>query len=317
MSDFFSSGWSIFIALTTLVSLLACLVLLVFASRRKPMAGDNSTGHVFDGDLVEMNNPLPLWWVVLFVLTVVFSLGYVYAFPGLGSTPGSLGWTSRGELEADQAKVAAATAKVYGEYAQQPAQVLSHDARAMATGQRLFINNCATCHGSDARGSKGFPNLTDGDWLHGGTPEKIEETITLGRTGVMPPIGRRRPQRERRARRRQLRDEPFGRPARFDRRRPGTDEVRRLRRLPRRRRQGQRGDRRAQPGRQDLAARLGRSGDRRHDRPRQDQRHAGAGRAPHAGADPSSRQLRLEPVAEPAHGVALIDVPTNPPEPAP
>ena len=188
MSDFFSSGWSIFIALATLVSLFACLVLLVFASRRKPMAGDNSTGHVFDEDLVEMNNPLPLWWVVLFVLTVVFSVVYVYVFPGLGSSPGTLGWTSRGELESDQVRVAASMAKVYAEYAQQPAETLSRDVRAMAIGQRLFINNCATCHGSDARGSKGFPNLTDGDWLHGGSPEKIEETITLGRTGVMPPM---------------------------------------------------------------------------------------------------------------------------------
>ncbi len=188
MSDFFSSGWSIFIALATLVSLFACLVLLVFASRRKPMAGDNSTGHVFDEDLVEMNNPLPLWWVVLFVLTVVFSVVYVYVFPGLGASPGTLGWTSRGELASDQARVAASMAKVYAGYAQQPAEALSRDASAMAIGQRLFINNCATCHGSDARGSKGFPNLTDGDWLHGGSPEKIEETITLGRTGVMPPM---------------------------------------------------------------------------------------------------------------------------------
>jgi len=188
MSDFFSSGWSIFIALTTIGGLVACLVLLLFASRRKPMADDNSTGHVFDEDLVEMNNPLPLWWVVLFVLTVLLSFAYVYAFPGLGASPGTLGWTSRGELEADQAKVAASMAKVYAEYTQQPAEALSRDAGAMAIGQRLFINNCATCHGSDARGSKGFPNLTDGDWLHGGTPEKIEETITLGRTGVMPPM---------------------------------------------------------------------------------------------------------------------------------
>jgi len=188
MSDFFSSGWSVFIAAATLVSLVACLVLLMFASRRKPMAGDNSTGHVFDEDLVEMNNPLPLWWVVLFVLTVVFAFVYVYAFPGLGASPGTLGWTSRGELAADQAKVAASMAKVYAEYAQQPAEALSRDARAMAIGQRLFINNCSTCHGSDARGSKGFPNLTDNDWLHGGSPEKIEETITLGRIGMMPPM---------------------------------------------------------------------------------------------------------------------------------
>jgi cytochrome c oxidase cbb3-type subunit III len=188
MSDFFNSGWSIFITVATLVSLAACLVLLFIASRRRPMATDNSTGHVFDEDLTELNNPLPMWWVVLFVLTVVFAFAYVYAFPGLGSAPGPLGWTSRGELAADQAKASAEMAKVYAAYTSLPAEALSRDDHAMAIGQRLFINNCAACHGSDARGSKGFPDLTDQDWLHGGSPEKIEETITLGRIGVMPPM---------------------------------------------------------------------------------------------------------------------------------
>ena len=132
-------------------------MLLFFASRRKPMAGDNSTGHVFDEDLVEMNNPLPRWWMVLFVLTVLFSFGYVYAFPGLGASPGTLGWTSRGELEADQAKVAASMAKVYAEYVPQPAEALSRDAQAMAIGERLFINNCAACHGSGRARQQGLP----------------------------------------------------------------------------------------------------------------------------------------------------------------
>ncbi|MEO7335584.1 MAG: cytochrome-c oxidase, cbb3-type subunit III [Caldimonas sp.] len=188
MSDFFSDGWSIFIGVSTIVSLAACLVLLFGAMRNRPMGDDNSTGHVFDGDLREMNNPMPLWWMVLFVLTVIFAFGYVYAFPALGSRPGSLGWSSRGEHDADKAKATAEMAKVYAGYTQLPAEALSRDPKAMAIGQRLFINNCATCHGSDARGSKGFPDLTDRDWIHGGTPEKIEETITLGRTGVMPPM---------------------------------------------------------------------------------------------------------------------------------
>ena len=188
MSDFLDSAWSVFIAVTTVGSLLACLVLLFGAMRRKPMADDNSTGHVFDDNLTELNKPMPLWWMVLFVLTVVFALGYVYAFPALGSAPGSLGWSSTGEHDADKAKASVEMAKVYAAYAAQPAETLSRDPTAMAIGQRLFINNCATCHGSDARGSKGFPDLTDRDWLHGGTAEKIEETITLGRTGVMPPM---------------------------------------------------------------------------------------------------------------------------------
>ncbi|MGZ5214744.1 MAG: cytochrome-c oxidase, cbb3-type subunit III [Caldimonas sp.] len=188
MSDFFSNGWSVFIAAATLLGLAACLVLLFIASRRTPMAADNSTGHVYDEDLVEMNNPLPMWWVILFVLTVIFSFGYVFFFPGLGSAPGSLGWTSRGELGAEQAKTAAEMSKVYAAYTPLKAEALSQDPKAMAIGQRLFINNCTPCHGSDARGSKGFPDLTDTDWLHGGTPEKIEETITLGRVGMMPPM---------------------------------------------------------------------------------------------------------------------------------
>jgi cytochrome c oxidase cbb3-type subunit 3 len=188
MSDFVNSGWSVFIAVTTIVSLLACLLLLFFASRRRPMASDNSTGHVFDEDLVEMNNPLPRWWAILFVITVVFAFAYVYAFPALGSLPGSLGWSSGGEHDADEAHAKVDMAKVYAPYATASTELLSQDKKAMAIGQRLFLNNCAACHGSDARGSKGFPNLTDDDWLHGGTPEKIEETITLGRIGMMPPM---------------------------------------------------------------------------------------------------------------------------------
>ena len=188
MSDFFSDGWSIFITAMTLVSLAACLLLLFLASRRQPMAKDNSTGHVFDEDLVEMNNPLPMWWAVLFVLTVLFSFGYVFVFPALGSQPGSLGWTSRRELADDQAKAATEMAKIYAAYTPLASETLSQNAKAMAIGQRLFINNCAGCHGSDARGSKGFPDLTDTDWLYGGSPEKIEESITQGRIGLMPPM---------------------------------------------------------------------------------------------------------------------------------
>jgi cytochrome c oxidase cbb3-type subunit 3 len=188
MSDFSSSGWSIFIAVATIGGLAGCLALLAIASRRVKMADDNSTGHVFDDDLVEMNNPLPRWWMILFILTVVFAFGYVYAFPALGGSPGALGWTSARELGADEAKAKARAATVFAAFAGKPAEALAKDPKAMETGQRLFLNNCASCHGSDARGSKGFPNLTDNDWLYGGTPEKIEETITNGRIGMMPPM---------------------------------------------------------------------------------------------------------------------------------
>ena len=189
MSDFINNGWSIYIAAVVILGLAACLGLLIIASRRKVMASDNTTGHVWDEDLRELNNPLPRWWMGLFVITVVFAVLYLALYPGLGSFGGQLGWTSIGQLEAEQAKAQAAMAPLYAKFTSQTPEALAKDAQAMAIGERLYINNCAQCHGSDARGSKGFPNLTDNDWLHGGSPENIAETITKGRTGVMPPMG--------------------------------------------------------------------------------------------------------------------------------
>jgi cytochrome c oxidase cbb3-type subunit 3 len=188
MSDFVNSGWSIFIAVATALGLAGCLWLLFVASKRLPMAADNSTGHVFDEDLVEMNNPLPRWWMYLFIITVVFAVAYLVVFPGFGSANGALGWTSKNQFEAEQLAANQASAQIYAGFKGLPAAELARNPKAMAIGERLFINNCAACHGSDAHGSKGFPNLTDSDWLHGGTPEKIEETLTLGRRGVMPPM---------------------------------------------------------------------------------------------------------------------------------
>ena len=188
MSDFFNSGWSIYIAIVTVVGLAACLLLLMIAARRRVMAGDNTTGHVWDEDLRELNNPLPRWWMWLFVLTVVFAAGYLAFYPGLGSAPGTLGWTSVGQFQDEQLQARAVTAPLFASFANQTAAQLAQNPKAMAIGERMFANNCAACHGADARGSKGFPNLTDADWLHGGSPEKIKETITLGRTGVMPPM---------------------------------------------------------------------------------------------------------------------------------
>jgi len=188
MSDFLNNGWSVFIAVAVVVSLAACLLLLAVASKRKVMANDNSTGHVWDGDLTELNNPLPRWWMILFVLTVFSGGAYLFLYPGLGSREGSLGWTSQGEYEAEQAEAQKAMGAVYAGYMAQPAEVLAKNPAAMGIGERLFINNCAACHGSDARGSKGFPNLTDTDWLYGGSPETIALTITNGRQGMMPPM---------------------------------------------------------------------------------------------------------------------------------
>ena len=186
MSDGLSDGWSVFIGAATVLGLLACVVLLVIASRRQVMAIDNTTGHVWDEDLREMNNPLPLWWAGLFVLTVVFAGIYLALYPGLGGLSGTLGWTSAGEWAEDTSQARQAMAPVYARFATLSPEQLARDAQAHAIGERLFANHCAQCHGADARGSTGFPNLTDADWIWGGSFETIVETITHGREGNMP-----------------------------------------------------------------------------------------------------------------------------------
>jgi len=188
VSDFTHSGWSIFIAVVTVVALLACLALLIIASRRVVMAGDNTTGHVWDEDLRELNNPLPRWWMWLFVMTIVFSAVYLAFYPGLGSHAGSFQWTSINQYEAEQEKARLAMAPVYAKYATMDADALARDPQAMGIGQRIFLNNCAQCHGSDARGSRGFPNLTDNDWLGAHALDDIKKTILEGRIGMMPPM---------------------------------------------------------------------------------------------------------------------------------
>lgn len=188
MSDFVNNGWAWFVAGMTILSLVWCFVLLLIASKRKVMAGDNTTGHVWDEDLRELNNPLPRWWMYLFVLTVVFSAVYLAFYPGLGTFAGTLKWSSVGQYEAEQEKARQAMVPVYAKYATMTAEQLGADAQAMGIGQRLFLNNCAQCHGSDGRGSKGFPNLADGDWLGGDTHDYVKGVIAQGRTGMMPPM---------------------------------------------------------------------------------------------------------------------------------
>jgi cytochrome c oxidase cbb3-type subunit 3 len=179
----------LYVAGISLVGIVACLLLLYFSGQAKAMTdSDNTTGHVWDGDLREMNNPLPRWWVGLFLITIVFSLGYLALYPGLGTNAGQLAWTSTGQYDAEVAKANQELEPMYAKFAGMPPEEVAKDPQAMAIGDRLFMNNCAQCHGSDARGSKGFPNLTDADWLHGGSHAKIKETLVNGRNGLMPPM---------------------------------------------------------------------------------------------------------------------------------
>ncbi len=189
MSDFTSNFWSVYVTGISLVGIFACLLLLWFSGKAKAMtANDNTTGHVWDGDLREMNNPLPRWWVWLFIITVIFALAYLAMYPGLGNYAGKFGWSAIGQYELEVAKGNKEVEPLYARFNSMKPEDVAGDPQAMAIGERLFMNNCSQCHGSDARGSKGFPNLSDKDWLHGGTPDKIVETLVKGRIGNMPPM---------------------------------------------------------------------------------------------------------------------------------
>jgi cytochrome c oxidase cbb3-type subunit 3 len=149
----------------------------------------DTTGHSWDEDLVEYNNPLPRWWIWLFYITIVFGLGYLVLYPGLGTYIGAYQWTSKKQYEQEVVQAEAQSAPIYEKYAKTDLKQLAADPEALAIGQKLFLNNCSQCHSSDARGGRGYPNLTDMDWIYGGTPETIKETIANGRKGVMPPWG--------------------------------------------------------------------------------------------------------------------------------
>jgi len=159
MADFTSPGWSLYISIITLVSIAFCIWLALVLSRgRTPGAQVGTTGHSWDETLEEYNNPLPRWWLWLFMITCAFALAYLVLYPGLGTWQGVLGWSQKSQYERE-------------------------------IGERMYLTYCVQCHGSNARGSRGFPNLTDKDWLWGGDPETIVATITAGRQGVMPALG--------------------------------------------------------------------------------------------------------------------------------
>jgi cytochrome c oxidase cbb3-type subunit 3 len=198
VSDFSSDFWGIYVAVLTVASIAACAVLLYAMGRMrikqastKPAKGQASatTGHVWDEDLTELNNPLPRWWMWLFYITIVFGLVYLVLYPGLGRLPGLLGWTSASAYARERAEGDARMRPVYEKYLAMDVKAVAADPQAHAMGERLFLNNCAQCHGSDAGGSKGFPNLRDRDWLYGGEPEAIKASITNGRNGIMPAMG--------------------------------------------------------------------------------------------------------------------------------
>ncbi len=187
MADFNSDFWHWFIAIATIISILACVWLIRWMTSgfEKKDQVDN-TGHIWDGDLTELNNPLPRWWLGLFYLTLAFGGFYLLLYPGLGAFEGLLGWTSRGAYEQEVETVETEVGPLFERYSQTPVLDLIENEDALNIGERLFLTYCATCHGSDARGARGYPNLRDRAWLWGGDPQSIKTTITNGRIAAMP-----------------------------------------------------------------------------------------------------------------------------------
>ncbi|HQU80650.1 MAG TPA: cytochrome-c oxidase, cbb3-type subunit III [Azonexus sp.] len=181
MSDF----WNAYVVVIVLVSILACAILLYVQGKAKFTPG-KSMGHVWDETLEEYNNPMPKWWSWLFVITVIFSLAYLALYPGLGNFKGFLGWTSSGQYQIERDRMDATVKPLYDKYSAMDLQAVAGDKQAMEMGKRLYLTYCMQCHGADARGAKGFPNLTDSDWQFGGEPAQIEQTIADGRMGMMP-----------------------------------------------------------------------------------------------------------------------------------
>jgi cytochrome c oxidase cbb3-type subunit 3 len=187
MADFNSEFWHWYISILTVLSIAACFGLVIWMSRGKlPPTQTEDTGHIWDVDLSELNNPLPRWWLGLFYITLVFGGFYLLLYPGLGHYQGLLNWSSNQEYK-DEIKAADEKfGPLFAKFESQNIEQLAKDPKAVEIGERLFLNYCSTCHGSDARGARGFPNLRDNDWLWGNSPEQIKHSITHGRQAMMP-----------------------------------------------------------------------------------------------------------------------------------
>lgn len=205
--------WSWYVTILSLGTIFA-LTWLIFGTRKgqRQEATEETVGHSFDG-IEEYDNPLPKWWFMLFLATIVFALGYLVLYPGLGNFKGLLpgyehldnqaktpfatdiqvsdgvrnaGWTGVHQWEKEMAKADAQYGPIFAKYAAMPIEQVAQDEQALKMGGRLFASNCSVCHGSDAKGAYGFPNLTDNDWLYGGEAQTIKTTIMGGRQGMMP-----------------------------------------------------------------------------------------------------------------------------------
>jgi cytochrome c oxidase cbb3-type subunit 3 len=191
MSDFTSGFWPIYISVITVVSIIGTWIFLRSQTTRKLAPGEKPEliEHTWDEDLQDFNNPLPRWWLGLFYGTLIFAAVYLALWPGLGNYAGLLGWTQIGEYEAEVKAAEEKFQPLYAKFMQQDIATVAADPEAQGIGKNLFLTYCSQCHGSDAAGATGFPNLTDGEWLYGGDPDTIKASITDGRMGMMPAMG--------------------------------------------------------------------------------------------------------------------------------
>ena len=186
-----SNAWSWFVIIGTVATLAACFWLVAWTNRQRASKEEiaESESHVWDENVRELNNPLPMWWLWLFIITVVWSAGYLVYYPGMGGYEGIANWSQEQQYENEVAAAEAAYGPLFAAYGAMSVEELANDEDALGIGFSLYQNYCSQCHGSTAQGARGFPNLADGEWLYGGTPEQIEQSIVSGRIGVMPGLG--------------------------------------------------------------------------------------------------------------------------------
>ncbi|HNP63540.1 MAG TPA: cytochrome-c oxidase, cbb3-type subunit III [Woeseiaceae bacterium] len=186
-----SAGWSWYVLILTLASVAACFWLIAWTNRQRASDAEiaESEAHVWDEDIRELNNPLPMWWLWLFIITLIWGLGYFIMYPSFSEDGGLLGWSQEAQYEAEVAAAEERYGPIFASFGAMPVEELVDDPKAMNIGSSLFANYCSQCHGANALGAAGFPNLTDGVWNWGGSPAQIELAISNGRTGVMPALG--------------------------------------------------------------------------------------------------------------------------------
>lgn len=185
-----SNLWSYYLIGGTVLSLVACFWIIVYANRQRASKEEiaKTEAEVWDENIRELNNPLPMWWLWLFVLTVIWSFLYLVYYPGLGKLGGVGGWSQEEQYAAEIAEADRRYGPVFARFGAMDIPTLTEDPQALAVGASLFQNYCAQCHGSSARGARGFPDLTDSEWLYGKAPAQVEKSIVDGRAGIMPPL---------------------------------------------------------------------------------------------------------------------------------